>query len=320
MNAEILTIGDTTLNTFLFVDDVALREEEGRVLACVNWGDKLPVKHVEITFGGNAANVAIGASRLGIRTGIWTILGTDDSGQMIAKDFRKEHVLLDLVEFQGSQTNLSTVLSFQGERTIFQYHAERDYVLPGEISAQWIYLTSMNEGFQKSFPELVKLVEKNFVKLFYNPGTFQLKAGLQDSLEILKCSELVIVNLEEARRWLGEKPVEDLLREFKKLGPKKVVITDGRKGAFGLDETGSGYYLPEFSGDRLEATGAGDSFGCGLISGLYLGRSFVDSMKLGAVEAASVVSKVGAQAGLLTLSECDAKLKLAPDFEAKQIF
>jgi sugar/nucleoside kinase (ribokinase family) len=248
------------------------------------------------------------------------VIGTDENGKQMVEAFREDNVLVDFVEFQGEKTNLSTVLSFQGERTIFQFHAPRKYVLPENFDAKWLYLTSMNEGFEDTFPSLIKLVKERGLKVFYNPGTFQLRAGLDVNLEMFKVLELLVLNKEEAQRLVGDGDMSKLLHELKELGPAKVVITDGRKGACAINENGEGYFLNEFPGDRIESTGAGDSFGCGLISGLYLGRSLVESMKLGAVEASSVVSEVGAQAGLLTLDECDKRLASLENFEVQRIF
>ena len=65
---DIISIGDATIDTFLFVNDIEVKEIGGQQKAVINWGDKLPVQEFYRTVAGNAANNAVGSARLGLRT------------------------------------------------------------------------------------------------------------------------------------------------------------------------------------------------------------------------------------------------------------
>ena len=150
---DLITIGDSTIDTFIRIHDATvecdINHQECKI--CVKYGDKIPVDSIAHGVAGNAANVAVGCSKLGLRTAIYTNLGDDDHGKNIKQVLERENVANDYVEVHsGKDSNLSVVLTFQGERTIFVYHQDWDYRLPNLVDASWIYLTSMAESFTNS--------------------------------------------------------------------------------------------------------------------------------------------------------------------------
>jgi len=122
---------------------------------------------------------------------------------------------------------------------------------------------------------------------------------------ILEASKLLVVNKEEAESLVLKGTIavganiKDLLMILSKLGPAIVVITDGRNGAFAYD--GKEFLkMGIFPGERVEMTGAGDSFSAGVLSALVYGKDIKEALRWGAVNSASVIQKVGAIDGLLT--------------------
>ena len=177
---DIISIGDPTIDTFLIMKDhdIELREIGGQKKAVISWGDKLPVGEFYRTVAGNAANNAVGSARLGLRTGYYCVVAHDTGGREIVHKMEKENVSTRfIVKNDKHPTNASTVLSFQGERTIFVYHEHRKYQLPDFVHSNWVYLTSMGLGFETIYKDLSRYVDRNKVKLGFNPGTFQLRAG-----------------------------------------------------------------------------------------------------------------------------------------------
>ncbi len=81
----LLSIGDASIDTFITPTETETlcRVAEKDCLICFSYGDKIPVKNLEFSSGGNAANNAVGASRLGIKTQILITLGDDDIGSQI---------------------------------------------------------------------------------------------------------------------------------------------------------------------------------------------------------------------------------------------
>ena len=318
---DIISIGDPTIDTFLIIHDIEIKDIDGKKKAILSWGDKLPVDKFYRTVAGNAANNAVGSARLGLKVGYYCVVAHDTGGREIVHKMEKEGVSTRfIVKNDKHPTNASTVISFQGERTILVYHEHRKYKLPPLVHSNWVYLTSMGMGFETIYKDLAKYLDKYKVKLGFNPGTFQLRAGAKANKLILERTDLLSLNVEEAQSWVGEcgRDLEELCKELMKLGVKAIALTDGRKGAYSYSNEGF-YYLPEFPGPRIEATGAGDGFTTAYIAALSLGKPHSEALRWGPINAGSVVLQVGPQAGLLTKKEMEAHLKKMKDFVPVEI-
>lgn len=307
---DVISIGDPTIDTFLMIHDIEVKRTNGQLKAMISWGDKLPVDKLYRTVAGNAANNAVGSSRLGLKTAYYAVFAHDMGGREILHKMQKEKVATEyIVTNDKHSTNASTVLSFQGERTIFVYHEHRAYKLPQFAPAKWVYLTSMANGFEKIYKDLANYLDKTGAQLAFNPGTFQLRKGVKANKILLERTALLSLNKEEAQSWVGDVfDPEELCRRLTKLGPKAVVLTDGRKGAYSYSEEGY-YYIPEFPGPRVEATGAGDGFTTAYVAALASGKLHKEALEWGPVNAGNVVMHVGPQEGLLTRNQLESKLK-----------
>lgn len=331
---DLLTIGDCTVDIFTFperahvhcqlhgeqkVDGSAspnlATSKERRCELCLSAADKVSSKGFELTFGGNAANVAVGASRLSLKTGIYTHVGNDLFGKETLENFKKEKVDTSLVEVDKDQaTNVNVIISSGGERTILTSHRPRQYLVPSVFSP-WVYFSSLAPGHDYFHAPFVRYIHEGRVKLAFNPGSYQIKEGLAAYGQLLKITEVLILNREEVGRLLrldhALKPERELLSRLRDLGPRIVVVTDGLQGAYAFD--GYEFIFQPATGVRAkERTGAGDAFSCGLVSALVLGKGLKEALKWGTLNAESVTQQVGAQAGLLTrakLEKAAARLK-----------
>jgi sugar/nucleoside kinase (ribokinase family) len=303
---DLLVIGDTTTDVFMGLKDASVlkRPEKRGDKLCLRFGDKIAVENVKEVEGvGNAANVAVGAARLGLRTGIWTILGNDDDGKRTMTDvFEKEGVVCENVAFdEKERTNYSLVLTYNAERTILSYHAPRGYEWPEDLpSAAWVYFTSLGKGWEKIIPGFLNYVEKTGCKVAFNPGTLQLRSDINVLRKILAVTNVLFVNKEEAEKISGCKTdsMKELLMKTRETGPKNIVITDGVNGASALlDE--NYWTMPVLPTTVVERTGCGDSFAAGFIAALNDGRNGDEALMWGAVNASSVIKHVGSREGLL---------------------
>ena len=76
---DIITLGDAGLDTFVMLEDgkINCTLDKANYQFCINYADKIPVDGWQQTIGGNAANNAVGLSRLGLSAAIWAIVGSD---------------------------------------------------------------------------------------------------------------------------------------------------------------------------------------------------------------------------------------------------
>lgn len=319
---DLVCIGDCTTDAFIKLQKATVRYAADREHAdlCMPFADKIPYESLIIVPGvGNSANVAVGASRLGLSTAILTAIGGDYYGEEILNVFRKEGVDTKLVKLnKGKPTNYHFVLNFKAERTILIRHNDYEYYGPSDIDRKtdWIYFSSIGEHtlpFHKKVTDFLKKHPE--VKMGFNPGTFQLEFGPKKLKEIYRLTHVLFVNREEAERVTGKrKPdIVPLFEGLHALGPKIVVITDGPKGAYASDGE-CRYFMPPYPDPKtpISRTGAGDAFSAGFLSALIYGLPIYDAMRWAPIESMNVVQHFGAQTGLLKRSELLSILKKAP--------
>lgn len=322
---ELLSIGDSSLDVFMTPTELETlcQINTKKSLIAFSYGDKIPVENFEISIGGNAANNAVGAKRLGVRSATILTLGEDDVGNKIVEKLKSEGVDTTYVIQQPATTsNYSTIINFAGERTIFTYKAPKSYEFPVQLpSTPWIYLTSMGDSFRPFYNHLLNWIKKNGeVKLAFNPGSRQLRAGLDSIKDVLSASYMVYVNRKEAEILTGLKETQekekDLLKALSALGPKISIITDGNNGSFVYDGTKfiKAEVLPV---DAYERTGAGDAFGSGCIAALIKGKSLEEALLWGTLNSASVIGYIGSQRGLIKETEMPTWIERAKSSEVK---
>lgn len=318
---DFVAIGDTTVDEFIRLKEAQVHcgidTEECTIT--MKWGDKIPYESAELIAGvGNAANAAVAAARLGLRSGFVSNVGNDRFGKETLALFQKEGVAIDHIAVHDDiPTNHHYVLLYEGERTILIRHEEYPYAMPeGFAAPKWLYLSSAGEGAAAFYDELVAwLALHPETKLAFQPGTFQIKAGKERLAALYAASELVACNKQEAERILGvgDSDMKTLLAMMRALGPKIALITDGKNGTYISDGSEtlkvSMYPDPKPPVDR---TGAGDATTSTIVVALALGKTLSEALAWGPVNASFVVQEIGAQRGLLTREKLEAVLANAP--------
>ena len=317
---DLISVGDTQYDAFLELEEETklLKDPESGVeyLGLVS-AEKIPAKsYTPVAAVGNSANVAIGASRLGLKCAFYTHLAKDNIGREELRVFRQEKVATDYIVWDSKRgSNFSAVLNYKGERTIVVHHEPRDYNLPRLAPTRWLYYSSLAPGHEKLHIQIPEYVRQYGVKLGFNPGSHQLKEGLSVLTPILEVTTVFLVNKDEARELLGNSDdVKELLQGLRSKGPQIVVITDDGKGSYCFDGT-LFYHLDIFRVPVVEMTGAGDAYSTGFVSALALGFNVKEAMRWGAMNGASVIQKIGAREGLLTRKAMEMLLKQNESFQ-----
>ena len=314
---DILTIGDIATDIYIKIKDAeAVCDTDGNdCKLCLEFGAKIPYESVEICHAvGNSSNVAISSSRLGLKSGLMTNIGDDQNGINCLKVLEEEKVDLNFIKKEkGKITSNHYVLWYKGERTILTKHEDynyewtktkesKEYNLPA-----WIYLSSLGEKSLSFHQEIVNYLKSHVnVKLAFQPGTFQIKLGVEQFKEIYQRSNVFLCNKDEAKTILNseEESISKLLKQIYDLGPKIVIITDGNKGAYSYDGNEI-LFIKAFEQKPIESTGAGDAFSSAFVTAIFLGKSISDSLIWGSVNSASVISFAGPHKGLLNQTQIE---------------
>lgn len=319
---DFLAIGDTTTDVFIKIKDakVTCDINDENCTISLRWGDKIPFESATVVAGvGNAANAAVAASRLGLKTAFVSNVGNDRGGEDILATLRKENIDTSFITVnEGVDSNFHYVLWYESERTIFVKENAFQYIFPKNLPIpKTVYFSSVKGEVEGYHAAIADYLEANPSIFFgFQPGVFEIKLGAKKLERFYKRANFFVCNKEESQRILelpNEHDVEILIRKLAELGPKYVIITDGPKGAHAL-ENGNFFYVPMFPDPAppVERTGAGDSFSSTTAAFLTLGMPLRDAMIRGSINSAYVVQQIGAQKGLLSREKIEEYLLNAP--------
>ncbi len=322
---DVLCVGDTVTDIFIKLNDDQARtyeNEEGPWLA-MPFGTKLPYSASQIMAGhGNAANAAVAMSRLGLSVAYQTYVGDDQLGRDTIRKMRREKVDTRFINIEPEfTTNTNFIVNYKAERTILVRHENFEYDWPHIRKAEmpkWIYFSSLSEHSGPYHDEIADWLDDNpGVKLAFQPGTWQMKAGVERLNRIYKHSEVIILNREEAALVTGgtTEDVHDLLERLHKLGAKMAVVTDGPDGAYASDGN-KHIKMPLYPDPAppVERTGAGDAYSSTLVAALVVGHNLESALQWAPINSMNVVQYPGSQAGLLKTKEIEKLLEQAPDW------
>ncbi len=321
---DVLTVGDAASDVFIPLSGthIRIREDDDGQWMELPYGGKVQFEHSPtIEAGGNAANAAVGFSRLGLSTAIATHVGHDDIGRAMQLALEREGIDTHLMRFDpGQPSNRNFVLWFGQDRTILVRHERYDYhwahLSRREIPA-WVYLSSIGSDCTDYYEQIVAwLHAEPSVRLVLQPGTFQIAQGVQAMRGLYQRAEVLVCNREEAVEIGGgdHSHLAELLESLHRLGPRTVVVTDGPDGAYASDGS-QRYRVPAYPDPTppKERTGAGDAFTSTLVAALVKGLPLERALAWAPVNAMSVVQEVGSQGGLLREHELLTHLKAAPE-------
>lgn len=326
---DFIAIGDVVTDAFIRLKDASvhcdINKENCQI--CMRFGDKIPYEAVYVIPAvGNSANAAVSAARLGLKTAFVSNIGADDWGKECLNALKAEHIDTQFIQaHDGQKTNYHYVLWYEDDRTILVKHEEYPYNLPDVGSPAWIYLSSLGGNsleFHKKIDEYVSSHPN--IKLAFQPGTFQMKFGKEALAGIYQRADFFVCNKEESQRILGteESDIKKLLEMMYALGPKLVVITDGKDGAYVREETGTMFFMPPYPDPKppYERTGAGDAFSSAFAAFIALGLSVEEALLRAPINSMSVVQYVGAREGLLSREKLEEYLQNAPeDYKPRKI-
>jgi len=331
---DIVTIGGA-------VRDVTFYTDQGKVFLTpqnltaqkmlgFEFGAKIPTTESHLNLGGGAANTAVSLARLGFKVAAITRVGKDESGREILNKFKKEKINTNFVQIDNKNpTGFSFILATDKKEREHIAFVERGAtkffgLSPGNFSrlhCKWFYITSLaGKNWLKNLKTIFNFAEKKNIKITWNPGTTQLQAGKKVLASYLKKTNILILNKDEAIELvlsgikLGRKNPNHLNRPLYLLnilqewGPKIVVITDGKKGAWVYD--GKDIYRGKIVNAKVvDTTGVGDSFGSSFLAGLISEKNNINkALKWGMINSGSVLTQIGAQNGLLIRKKLEEKL------------
>jgi ribokinase len=229
----------------------------------------------------------------------------------------------------SSHDRNAAIFTFRGANTLL---SEADLVADA-FAVDVVYVSSLSNEAADAFPAIVARARKQGALVAANPGIRQLSTRGAAFQQALAGIDILVLNRAEADALVtgliarfgeggrslplepGEKPprlvarglasgghdmsLAAFLDAVREMGPRYVVVTDGRNGAF-LGAPDAVYFCPALESEVVGTAGAGDAFNATFTAQIALGRKPEDALRAAAVNAASVVKHADTQTGLLS--------------------
>ncbi len=272
-----------------------------------------PMQNIRMSFGGDALNEAVIASRLGLKAELISKVGNDEAGKQVL-DFLKEKGVHTKVKVEdGLETGINIVLiDPAGERRFLtnpssslRKLAEEDIIEHLEDAADIVCLASIFVSPLLDIPAMERVFQRIKSKkdriLVADMTTVKNGETLEDIQDLLPYLDYIIPNETEAERLTGEKDVHRNAELFLKHGASCVIIKWGAKGCL-IKTAEQEIEVPAYKGAKvIDTTGAGDSFVAGFLWGLKNKLSLEECARFGCAVASCTVETVGANAAIESL-------------------
>ncbi len=338
---KVICIGSLGKDVFFSVSEGKILKTPQDILSqekiAFELGAKYKIKSYQESVGGCAANVSQGLSKLGIQSACCSVIGNDDTGQWLIKELKKNKVKLNnikAIKKISSDISIIVVDDKTHDHVIFYNRQANEHlkIVSKDLKKyNWIFIGSLNGNWTNNLDKIIEVVKKDKrKKIAFNPGQGNIKENPQKIIRMLKFTEVLLVNKDEAIEivmHMNNIQKEDLrktsflLKKISQKGVKQVIITEGKKGV-NYYKTGDLCYYKVINTEKnnlvIDTTGAGDSFNSGFLAGTIKGKNFKNNLYWGMANSESVIQYYGAQKGLLNSSAIKRK-SLKNKYQIKEI-
>ena len=248
---------------------------------------------------GGIANLAVAASRLGLRTALVAAFGDDDYGDFCWRTLEEqEHVNLSLSRrFDDWHSPVTVSMSVGRDRSMVTHgHASpvgtADLMGPPPPTRSVLVdlgeVVRDEEGFA-----WIQTAAKDGALVFADIGWDATGAWPIETLNLLSYCHGFLPNAEEAMAYTRTDTPQDALYVLADR-VQLAVVTNGSLGALAIDSTtGEEVSVPALRVPALDATGAGDVFGASLVVGTLAGWSLHDRLSFSALCSSLAVQQFG---------------------------
>lgn len=258
--------------------------------------------------GGGGANVAIGLSQLGIKTGLMATIGRNSFTDLIINKLQKTKVeyrqFCDLVD---GYTNISSILlTKNGEKTVINFRTKDRAIFEDQddfvklISAKSIYLANVSKVPLNTRIEALQFAKKHNIRVFANLSVTDCRRDIEEIIHFLRYVDVMFLNGHEYAD-LIKVPYHNIDFGGKIISKYALfnhddllIISDGKNGSYAYFENKVYHQKAVEVENIIDTTGAGDGFTAGFIASYVKGESISQALKSGSIYASKIIKRIGA--------------------------
>ncbi|MDO5850167.1 MAG: carbohydrate kinase family protein [Methanobacteriaceae archaeon] len=243
------------------------------------------IKGVEDNPGGSAANTIIGLSKLGLITSYIGKIAGDEEGDLLEYNLMMNDVYTNNLIYSdnGNSGKCLGFVSDDGDRELYIDPGVNDEISIDEINplninqTKILHYSSFVGDSINAQKELLKIIKDDII-LSFDPGMLYAEAGVEYIEEILKRTNILLINEVELKilfeNYYKEKlnideeselSFRDLAVYIRNDGIDTVVVKRGSNGVYAINKDDFEVKAPIFEVDAIDTTCAGDSFNAGFL-------------------------------------------------------
>lgn len=269
-------------------------------------GDTYFIEELTLAVSGAAGSAAIVAAKHGLNVQAVGGVGEDDMGDWVLQKLQSFGVDVKHMERCPGVSTSSSIVTTRPDGARPALHKKGAtgafFVTDGDmddvIDTKILHVGGvglMDRMDQGRTVEVMAAAKKNGCIT-----TLDVFASTRDDLKLIEPllphTDYFMPSEEEAMALTGLSDFGDISDALLKMGAGAVVLTLGPLGAMYRGKDGKSFELPAFDIDVVCTCGCGDCFNAGFATGLHLGRSVEDCVRLGQASSAQNAMGLGSQA------------------------
>lgn len=273
------------------------------------------VDKISLFTGGCAVNTAIDLSKIGLNTAIVGKVGNDGFGHFMLSALKEQKVNTDgVVIDEEASTSASVVISnADGERSFLHSlganaqfgEADVNYEIIQDSAIVFVAGSLLMPKFDGA--ECARFLKKcrEMGKPIVLDTAWDSTGGWMKTLApVMPYIDYFMPSYEEAAKLSGESEPEKIADVFLSMGPKVVVIKNGKEGCFIKTADGENFSVPTFVRIKpVDTNGAGDSFCAGFLTGISKKWSLYDCGRFANAVGTHCIMMAGASTGIKSETE-----------------
>jgi ribokinase len=242
----------------------------------------------------------------------------------------------------SAQDRNAAIFTFRGANTLL----EPKDLIDSAFTANLVYVSNLSNESADCFPRLIEKAKAAGALTAVNPGIRQLSGRQAAFRDVITSIDILSVNAHEAgalvpwlvaqtgprgrplERHAGEElpdlarrglvaggfelSLADFFASMHRLGPKWIVLTDGKNGAY-IGAPSGIVHCTALPVTVAGTAGAGDAFGATFAACIAASASAEDAAVAATTNAASVIGHLDTQTGLLQFAELRTRIAAARD-------
>jgi ribokinase len=321
-------------------------------------GRKTEALDVSTHCGGGAVNTAVAMARLGFDVSTLVKLGRDARADFILSRLASEGISTRWVLRDAKAPTGASVIVSSHDRNaaVFTFRGANTLLAPSDLAGEafatdLVYVSSLSNRSADCYPDIIDRAKAAGALVAVNAGLRQLSARGTTFLDSLAKIDILAINRTEADALVpglvakfgeggsalavetGEPPppllarglvgggyemsLPAFLHSLRSLGTRYVMLTDGRGGAF-VCADGGVLHCPAVEATVASTAGAGDAMAATFAAYVAQGRPSDVALKGATLNAASVVSYIDTQSGLLRHDALEARLAARSDLRLRK--